>query len=138
VRRFVLGVIEIVVASLIVNWLLVGWDGLHYGIPAPRMSEPVSPVTMLPTRVPVPTSTPAPPAGTQIIYVFNLSPVRVWFDKADAVGYREAVLEGNPTRPYISLDKSRTVRGGRMFVLKHEDGLIMVKVEGEDVVGWIQ
>lgn len=133
-RRFALGVVEIVVASLIVNWLLVGWDGLHYGIPAPRMSEPVSPITMLPTRVPAP----APTTGTQVVYVFNLSPVRVWFDKSDALGYREAVLNGEPTRPYVSLDKSRMVRGGRMFVLKQEDGLVMVKAEDSDIVGWIQ
>jgi hypothetical protein len=151
-KRFARDIGSIVVASIIVNWLLSAWDtAMLY---PPRMSEPVSPIVLMPTRAPtftavpttrplpaaVPISTPVPttPPGVQVIYVFNLAPLRIWFDKSDAIAYREAVLDGNPTRPYISPEKSRTVRGGKMMVLKQEDGLLMVKGVDDDVMGWIQ
>lgn len=153
-KRFTYDIAAIVVSSIIVNWLLGAWDTVS--LYPPRMSTPVSPITMMPTVVPLYTLTPiraatptpmpaptplagtAPVAGTQVIYVFNLAPMRVWFNKSDAIGYREAQLNGAPTREFISLEKSRTIRGGRMFVLKQEDDLIMVKVEGAEIVGWIQ
>lgn len=142
-KRFIVDTLAIIVASIIVNAALRTWDGLTYPTPKEYATTTLAyrPATTTPTRVP--TSTPVPTiaplsSGVPVIYVFNLVPVRVWFHKEDAIAYREATLDGTPTRPYISLDKSRTVRGGRMLVLKQEDGLVMVKVEDADIIGWMQ
>lgn len=128
-RRFLYDVLTIAIGTILVTTLVDMWDNkitdnIVYDNTTRTMRSTVP--TRVPTFTPLPTTQPLP-NEPQTIYLFNLQPTRIWFDKNDALGYREALLNGDPTRPYISLEKSRTVRGGRAYVLKQEDGLIMIK-----------
>lgn len=140
--QFVRSVLEIVVAGIIINFVLGAWNDWYYLASTTQpttITLPPALATPAPTLSPTPTNTPVHVAASNNAkFGFVLLPIRIWFNKDDAIGYREAMLDGRPTREFISLEKSRTVRGNLLIELKSEDGLMMVKVEGTDVVGWMQ
>lgn len=138
-RRFLLDVVAVVIASLIVNALLNAWDNTTQR--ATVIAEPPArpaPTARPPTPVPTPVPTRPAPTTDGARYSFVYMPVRVWFHKEDALAYREALLDGAPTREFISLEKSRTIRGNLLLLIKSEDGLLFVRVEGTEYTGWIQ